>query len=645
MGGVTDVALATRHAVAPDAASGRELVVRTERIQADKALIVGMVMDSTASALDRARKEVALKRLMMIEPMLHGHIKTRIQVDRHAASLQQTAGTLYRWLRAYKLGGIQAIAGPVRKDKGEARTYIGDKFDTLAHDNRLPLAKLAEITKQMIDVVRGLWAQNIKNSDRQVSLMASAHLCQLATAAGMPESVARAYCRQEWAVPRRFVKAERQYHIICLADRDSKGFYDLVCTSVSRTRAQLEPGDVVFGDVSPCDIPIKRPDGTQAWARLIAWRDAATNLMHVTGFLAEKGAGVRREHVALSFAHMCQHSPWGLPKRLYLDNGSEYNWDEMINSWRALTLWTGQIFSGTWSADYGLDEVGKVWRTEPYKPRAKLIESGFSQLLWALGWHPCFAGSDRMTKKTRALGKPIDATDQADVTRFVGEAVQYYNSIPQQGRHMQGRSPIEVMGEFQLKGFKKVEVEAEALALSFSDAAMRKVHAGQVTTGGWTYYAPELLAYDGVDVQVNWARHVPDAAYVFHPRTHQFICAALPMPVFGFTDVEGAKTAKKLASQACKVVEVMRGQCAWIEPRELMGEWAALSNVTQVLDTAERTARKIEVSAEGRTMLAARNAAVLAAVAKADTSVEAEKLTRLNDGETEEEAEARRLFG
>lgn len=618
--------------------------VTDDRASLDRKTIVGMIMDTHSTPCDKSRAELAYQRLRMIEPLIDKTINGRSDIERHAKSVGTTAGTLYRFLKLWKNGGVQALGGAVRKDKGSYKTLIGESFDALMDGCGVPKARQTEVAKAVAQVVRGLWAQHSSGSEKQVSLLAAAHLCKLAIESGMPEGVAQAYCKRSWAVPRRFVNAERSYAVIALADRDSKGFYDLVCTNVSRSRQHLEPGDVVFGDVSPADIPVKRPDGSQGWARLIAWRDAATNAMHVTGYLADKGEGVRREHIALSFASMCEHSPWGLPKRLYLDNGSEYNWVEMISAWKSLTAFTANVFGGTWLSN-DLDEVGKVWRTEPYKPRAKLIEGGFSQLLWILGWHPCFAGSDRLIKKTRALGKPIEATSLEDLKRTIAESIQFYNCTPQGGIHMNGRSPMEVVAEFQNRGFRRVVVDSDALALSFSESDYRRVQAGQVEFGGWKYYAPELLQFDRTKVQVCWARHAPDAAYVFHPHTHKFVCAATPLPVFGFADVEGAKMAKRLASQAKKVVEVMRGQCAWLEPRDLMNEFANMAGVAQVMDRARATERRIELDERGQAMAKARNAAILAAVTKADAGVVAQTLVRLNDSATAEELEARAMFG
>lgn len=601
-------------------------------------------MDDKTTPATRAKSELGYTRLRMIEPMVDGRIKGRAAVAQHARSLGTTAATLYRHLATYKKGGVQALSGPTRSDKGQARTYIGADFDALMNECGISKEKQAEIATELVAVVRGLWAQHSRGSARQVALLAAAHLHGRVVAAGMPKTLAQQTLKREWAVPRRFVRDQRQYAVIALAERDAKGFYDRVCTSVSRSRAQLEPGDVVFGDVSPADIPVLRPDGTQGWARLIAWRDAASNAMHVTGYLADRGEGVRREHVALSFSSMCQHAPWGLPKRLYLDNGSEYNWAEMITAWQRLTAFTAGVFGGTWLSS-ALDEVGKVWRTEPYKPRAKLIEGGFGQLLHFMGWHPCFAGSDRMTKKTRALGQPIEATPLADLRGFLGQAVQLYNCTPQSGPHMRGRSPMEVMADFQNAGFARVVVDGDALAMSFSESEQRLVHGGQVDFGGWRYYAPELVQFEGTRVLVSWARHAPDAAYIFHPRTYAFVTAALPLPVFGFADVEGAKTATRLAKQAKQVVEVMRGQCAWLEPRDLMGEFAQLAGVQQVLDMAEKTQRRVELDDSGRAMLQARNAAVLAAVHKSDHATVAQTLVRLNDAATAEELQAREMFG
>lgn len=558
-----------------------------------------------------ARKQAALDRYHIIAPVLDGRISGRVAMARHAQSHNISVAALYRWVASYKHGGVSAIENKPRADAGQARVCISSAWEAAARSAGLLPAARAAILAELVGVVRGLWAQQGVNSYKQIQMLAKPVLYKLSVAAGIPETVAR----KASLAPRKFVEGERRYAIIALQQRDAKGFYDQICTSINRSRAQLQPGDVVFGDVSPADIPVQRPDGKMGWARMIAWRDAATNMFFITGYLAEKGSGVRREHVALSFASMCQDAPWGLPKRLYLDNGSEYNWTDMLESWSALAKFSGGLFGGTWGSD-ALDDAGKIWRTEPYRPRAKLIEGGFSNLMAFMGWHPCFAGSDRLTKKTRSLGRPIEPTSLDSLRGYIGDAVQFYHGVPQQG-HLNGLSPAEKMAEFQNNGYRRVSVDSEVLALSFADSSERRVSAGSITAGNWRYHHPELYKYDGEKLQVRWARHAPDAAYIFEPKSGRFLCAALPMPIFQFSDPEGAKHARRLAAEARQSVDVMRGQVTWLDPRDLMGEFAQLAGVQQVIDNGARGERRVELSDEAKTLSRARDQAAQEAVERA----------------------------
>jgi len=474
----------------------------------------------------------------------------------------------------------------------------------------VPEARMLEIAAEMTRVVRGLWAQQGKPSWRQVALLAEAHLINLTAAAcGCEERTAKAAC----GLSRRFVEGERRFSVVALRDRDGKGFYDRT-PAIRRDRSRLLPGDCVFGDVSPADIPVLRPDGEVAWARMIAWMDAATGWLHITGHLPGKGAAVRREHVALSFTAICQSAPFGMPKRLYLDNGTEYSWTQMLDAWAELSRLTRGAFAGVWDGYQAGEHYGIVTRSIPFKPRAKLIEGAFGNLLNVMGWHPAFAGSDRLRKKTATLGKGVDPVPVAELRDFVARAVAAYNATPQIG-HLNGKSPAERMSEFLAEGFKPYHAEAEALAFAFGETLDVRCRMGQVRAGGWTYYHPDLIAYDGERVEVRWARHAPDAAYVFHRA--KLAAVALPMPVFAWGDPEGAKQAAKLASEARHVVEVMRGQCAWLDPRDLMGEFARLAGVHEVVEEAGRRALKIELVPEAQAMAEARRAALEASLAQA----------------------------
>ncbi|EPR35571.1 Transposase-like Mu [Alkalidesulfovibrio alkalitolerans DSM 16529] len=587
----------------------------------------------------RRRSEEAMRRYRMIEPLLSfpprakgRREKAEVLAEAHGVSTP----TLYRWEKQYRQGGITALMDKVRTDRGQARTLISQKWETMAAGSGIRREKLAEIAEEMSLAVRGLWAQ-ANTSVRQVQNLAKPVLYRLSVAAGMPEAVAKRCCN----VPRKFVEAERRYSMIATYKRDAKKFYDTHQTPIYRTRENYAPGDVVFGDVSPCDIPVLRPDGKLAWARLIVWQDAATNMIHVTGYLPNKGTGVRREHVALSFASMCAHSPWGMPKRLYLDNGSEYSWTEMLDAWRELAVFSGGVFGGV---QLNSDE-GRIIRSQPFKPRAKNLEGIFSALAWHLGWHPLYAGGNRIVKRTRRLGKAPEATPLEDLKQFFADAIPYYHATPQGGDHMKGRSPVQVLSEWTERGWRKMVADEGALMLAFSDRSERVVTAGTVSAGGWRYYHEKLHQYDGEKLLVRHPRHDPVCSYVF--KESRLLCVARPMPVYDMADPQGAKYAGKLAQEARKAVQIMKGEVAWLEPRELMREFAELAGVREAIEATDIGAGRISVvDPEVQALCDNRHKAAEQTLAIAAKSQDAEKLSLNRWGVKEDPAvEALRAQG
>lgn len=572
------------------------------------AVIAGLLLDAKDAAA-RARIDEALKRYRIIAPLLAmpergaGRRAAAESAARHHGTSWQT---IYRWTAAYKRGGIQALIDGDRRDKGTARALISTAWETAAKGCSIRAERRAEIARDLVAQVRGLWAQQGRPSWRQVAELAGAWLARTSIDAGMPESLAAKVCR----LPRRFVEGERRFAVVALASRDAKAFYDQVIPSVNRTRANLMPGDLVIGDVTPLDVPVLRDDWTIGWPRLIVFQDAATNWLHATVYVPSKGSGVRREHVALAFCAMCAESPWGLPRRLYLDNGSEFKWEEMLDAWAALTGFSGGLFGGTWGTDV-LREHGTVIRSIPFRPRGKSIEGQFGNLLNYLSWIPGFAGSDRLRKKVASLGKGVEPQPYEAVKAYLADALAMYHGMPQDG-HLLGKSPAERMQAFRERGFRATHVDRDALALAFSDREERRVRAGTVTAGGMEYYHPELIQYHGEKVLVRWPRHAPDCCFVFHRG--RLIATALAMPVFEYLDPDGARYAARLANDARQAVTVMRGMCAAVEPRDLMGELARLRGVHRVVDESMRDAVRVECSPEARAMLEARHKAALEAV-------------------------------
>ena len=598
--------------------------------------IAGLYMAARTTD-ERARIDEALCRLRAIEPlvtMAQRQSGKRRLAEERARIAQTSWQTIYRWLDRYQRGGLDALIDRPRADKGAARVVITSAWELAARGCRIQPEQMAEISRQLIEEVRGLWAQQGMRSWRQVAELASARLTRLSIDAGMGELVASQVCR----LTRTFVEAERRFAIVALKDKDAKGFYDRI-PSIERSRAELLPGDLVIGDVTPLDVPVLRSDGSVGWPRMIVWQDAATNWLHVTLYLPDKGSGVRREHVALSFAQMCADAPFGLPRRLYLDNGSEFSWTSMIDAWAHLARFTGGAFGGAWDASV-LRQEGALIRTIPFRPRGKPIEGQFANLLHYLSWIPGFAGSDRMRKKVSTLGKGIEPQALDEVRRHLAAAIAMYHGLGQSG-HLDGQSPAEAMDGHINAGYTKVRPDATALSLAFSELIeKRKVHGSAIAIHGIRYYAPNLIQYEGETVSARWPRHAPDVAYVFHRA--RLVATAMPLPVFGFVDPEGARFAAKLASDARQAVEDMRGMCSFLDVRDLMGELAAMRGVHRVVAAADATSRAVELSDEAKAMLEARNQAALEAVATAAKRADPRLLSQWA-GTEDEAANAARL--
>lgn len=513
--------------------------------------------------------------------------------------------TLLRWVAIHEKVGFTGLAREIRKDKNKPRVLINKKWDAAMRAAGVDEETLKALVEEFRREVRGLWAQGAP-SIRQVCLLARAALNKKTEPIlGLDASLQ--VC--EWTGLVAIAKSERRFKKIAVYERDAKTFYDKHTTPIQRTRQLLEPGEIVFGDVSPCDIPVMREDGQLAWARLIVWQDAATNWLHVTGYLAPKGSGVRREHIALSFAQMAAESPFGLPQKLYLDNGSEYSWDEMFYAWRELVKVTHGYFKGR--IEVKDKEAGRVFRSIPFKPRAKSLEGQFSNLLHYFAWHPNFAGSDRLRKKVATLGKGAAPTTLDDLKLFMTQALAFYHATPQDG-HLGGVSPAQKMREFLEKGFVPYLVDPLALSMAFAIHGKRRITAGRVKAGNIWYYDKDLHNFEGEMVDIKWPRHEPDICYVC--RGDDVLSVALAAPIYEFADPAGAKAAQKLAKDARVSVSLLKGQVAWLEPRDLMGEIARIAKIDTVVDDSHIVARHVLLNDKQEELLEKRKAALQALV-------------------------------
>ena len=564
----------------------------------------GMLMQTVQDDNREARMNEAARRLRIIEPILKLPARfpgKRAFTELIAEQNDTSAATLYRWVKDYKHGGLAALADKPRADLGQARVLVSAQFERIMTGLRIPREQIITLSEELMQLVRALWAAG-GTSPKQIWNQAIAKLGLKMIEAGIDEISARAVGKIKF--PKRFIEAEKDFRLLGIAERDGKSVYDHHLPAVARTRAGLMPGDLVFGDVSPIDIPVLRPDGSTAYARMIAWMDASINWMFTTLYLCPPGTGVRQEHVALSFTHMCESSPFGMAMRLYLDNGSEYQWEDMLKAWSELAYLTGNRTHVEISSM--LPPAGKIIRSIPFRPRGKLIEGTFGNLRHLFGWHPAFQGGNRMAKRCANLGEAIKPIPYDELQAFIAAAMADYHATPQSG-HLNGKSPQEALDMHLNNGWKPVRVDREVLLLAFSEQEKRQVRGGVINYAGREWYADTLVGLDK-KVDVRYPKHNPQCLFVFD--NGKFLGVALPDHKYGLLDNAGAVEAHRRRGVLNKVIENMAGQVQTIDVMDVIGSRGKLMGVEQTVERAQIEAKNVELSDEAKALIVAKKKAL-----------------------------------
>jgi len=620
---------------------------------ADRVLVGELVAPvQPANDADRERIERARKIMAAIQPLMalpDRHRGRRAMAEAIARDLGVSFQQVYRYEQKARVGGLDALVRMgSRSDRGTARVVVSKEFEAWAAGlvaawpaGGFDVARLADMLRAK---VRGAWTGGA-DGERQCWLKATAWLAKDLRAAGCPDGwLARLL---NLPVARRFVGAEGQhFRVAGKSLRDGKALYDDNLTPVRRTAQAYLPGDLVCGDISPLDIPCLRPDGSTMYARMISWHDVATNWLWIDLFPVEKGEGVRREHVAASFARMCEQAPFGAPKRLYLDNGSEYKWDDMLDAWHQLATLTGQQMA--YEIYALLPEAGRLTRSIPFHPRGKRIEGQFGNLRHWLAWWMGYVGGNRMTKKIVTLGKGVTPSRFEEVAEWLKRELADYHVTPQpRAEHMARLSPQGKLEQALAGGWKPTRIDRGLLMLAFSERQWRTVTHGRVSWGGRWYRCDELMGIEGKvlcakpRVYETWA----DMLFVFD-RQGRLIGEAVPEYLFGLLDPAGAKEAGR-RRQALRLLNADRlEQAPPLDVREVSGLRAEVLGLDATIQRAADAAVEVEPSETARLMLNRMRMVseqAQAAQRRAEAAKQAEQLIRL--AEDDPEAAALRAIG
>lgn len=474
------------------------------------------------------------RRLAWLKPALAARQEGR-PVGRSLRDVARTDGapsfeTLKRWLASYSKHGVAGLQRRRRADATKSKVMISTEWDeatvSLLREKRREIVAAVELQ------IRSLYAAGAP-SRRQVAELATGELIKLTRAAGveMTEAEALRVCR----VPEHFARRDRGYQIVAVKRHDAKQFFDRHLPRIKRDRSSLLPMQCVAGDVHRADIYYRRKDGSLATPRLIAWTDLATNRVFATVVFFEKAKDVTREHVIGSFIEMTQ--TWGMPSRLYLDNGSEYSWTDFITDALKCAALTGHEMK------IGADHGG-VTRARPYNAPAKVIESIFASLERSyFPAIPGYVGGDRMRSKVANVGKaPVPFPGSIEELRqHFATAIDRYNLTPLTSGHLEGKSPRQAYEDHIAAGWKMTAVDPHALEAVFADDATHKVDRGHIRVRGIDYYADELLDFSGQTVWIRIPKIGDRSRLPVLDDAGHVLFFVQRDKVFAFTDQSGAR--------------------------------------------------------------------------------------------------------
>ena len=497
--------------------------------------------------------------------------------------------TLRDWIEKYEQGGTLALVRKVRVEL-DSRVIINRRWDKACP---LPDATKKTIAEALETYTKSLWAQSNPGWNKAEQL-ASSRLMELSIEGGWPEA-SYENCR----VGRHFVERYKGFKIVHIKNRDDRTYRDLYRPRIIRDHSLCEPMDSVVGDVHPMDMQVAREDGSIATPRMIAWLDPATHDIFYGLVLLEKGQGITQADVWASFAAMVEC--WGLPKTLYLDNGSEYFGNarkgsaalpEILEGFNRLTglaaaqqqfmaylvnrtrsdqanVGTGK---GTAASEY---QDRTIIRALPYNAPAKPIEGAFGILEKFFALLDGHIGGDRMKKKTPKLGKTGYVwPNLSALERAIEEAVAFYRNSPQQG-NLKGKSPNQAKRDYIDQGWKATGVSREALVLAMSESRSGKVTNQGIQIDKVFYDGAALIPYRNQKATVRYAPWAPER--IILEVSEKEIAWVERAPIFHPADAEGAKRASRMNGILARHVKDLKAETTPLN----MVEEIARHNATQ----------------------------------------------------------------
>lgn len=484
----------------------------------------------------------------------------------------------------YEKGGLNALIRGPRNDKKE-RVIVSRAFDkTAPFDEK----ELREIWRELRQHIKNLYLSS-HGTMPQIRNLTNVRLVELSRAKGWADA-SLANCDVGIAQVKKFKDLRKA----AAKTMDAGKFADHFRPRVMRGRAGLLPMEIVMGDVHPVDILNKREDGSEATARMVSWLDLATNRVFYTLFLFEKGKTITQTHIAYSFVQMVR--AWGLPSILYLDNGSEYVWKEMVGGFELLTQMVDdfraycmnsanleQRIEQADSEDFEHGEDPRaVVRATPHNPQGKAAMEGVFGVLerTAFSFIPGWIGGDRMKKKTHKVGQAPRAFNGSweQFQDAFGKAMDYYHARPQGD----GSSPNQKLDRHIKAGWQAAAVDYGVLLMALAVRKSYKVLNTGIEIAGVTYWhdAMALPYVMGNQVVVYYAKWDTDQILICPRKSDgklDDLLVAYRNREFGIVDKSGAIESGRRVSLMNKGIREMKQGSRRVDTVAEMGKFAQLS--------------------------------------------------------------------
>ncbi|NOT13749.1 MAG: hypothetical protein HOP23_18310 [Methylococcaceae bacterium] len=442
------------------------------------------------------------------------------------------------WINKYEHGGMLRICRKSRNDNKKKRVMISKAWDKAVKNLKLNEDDQLKLVDELKRRFKSLWRSGTPSVPTVQLNVLSFAMHQLKESGCMLDD---AELRSTCKFPEKLISSFSHYKLANIHRNDAAKYAAKHTPRIKRHRNNLEPMEWVAGDVHHIDIIFQREDGSTCTPKAVAWLDLATNRTFITTFIMKPGEMIRREHVLESFVAMCADPSWGVPTRLYVDRGGEYNWGELIED---LCKLKHNLDVRSFD-DYEDDTRNSgMNRSTAYVPQSKVIEGLFSSLEKAVfSQVKGFIGGDRMKNKTQNQGK-APMPYQGDFEAFENSlkvCVDYYHIKGQQG-HLNGDSPIQRFKEFIAGGWRSTVLDPEDLAIAFCKKAFREVRPGGVFSwAGAEYRHDSLIALAGIrKVEVGEPYIGDKNRLVLFDEAGHLLGIAEPVRQFAFGDVSGA---------------------------------------------------------------------------------------------------------